>query len=116
MKYSCQSLKKRQPYDHTCPCCGANLDPGERFDYESAGNSDKSLRRGGRLMPFSTTDRKLEQFLYAHFIPFDNQSKNMHGLNVWHYTKTPRLLRTVREYKTLNEQFGNPRREAARHD
>lgn len=23
---------KRYPYYHTCPCCGANLDPGEHCD------------------------------------------------------------------------------------
>lgn len=67
-------------------------------------------------MPFSTTDRKLEQFLYAHFILFDRQSKNARGLNVWHYAATPRLLRTVREYRGLSERFGKPRREATKRD
>ena len=27
---------KRYPYYHTCPCCGANLDPGERYDCEES--------------------------------------------------------------------------------
>ena len=27
---------KRYPYYHTCPCCGANLDPGEHCDYEKS--------------------------------------------------------------------------------
>lgn len=67
-------------------------------------------------MPFSTTDRKLEQFLYAHFIPFDSQSRNARGFNVWHYAATPRLLRTVREYRILSERFGKPRREATKYD
>lgn len=26
----------RYPYYHTCPCCGANLDPGERCDCEES--------------------------------------------------------------------------------
>lgn len=25
---------KKMRYYHTCPCCGANLDPGERCDCE----------------------------------------------------------------------------------
>lgn len=28
---------KRYPYYHTCLCCGANLDPGERCDCEKSG-------------------------------------------------------------------------------
>lgn len=29
----------RKPrYYHTCPCCGANLDPGERCDCDEAAN------------------------------------------------------------------------------
>ena len=27
---------KRYPYYHTCPCCGAKLDPGERCDCEES--------------------------------------------------------------------------------
>lgn len=27
---------KRYPYYHTCPCCGANLDPGEHCDCEGS--------------------------------------------------------------------------------
>lgn len=33
---------KHPHYYHTCPYCGANLDPGERCDCESAGTVDKS--------------------------------------------------------------------------
>jgi len=29
-------------YYHTCPCCGANLDPGERCDCEDANESQKN--------------------------------------------------------------------------
>lgn len=28
---------KRYPFCHTCPCCGANLDSGERCDCEESG-------------------------------------------------------------------------------
>lgn len=31
---------KRRLYYHTCPCCGANLDPGERCDCEESQNWD----------------------------------------------------------------------------
>ena len=27
---------KRYPYYHTCPCCGANLDPNEHCDCEKS--------------------------------------------------------------------------------
>ncbi len=27
---------KQHLYYHTCPCCGANLDPGERCDCEES--------------------------------------------------------------------------------
>ena len=34
---------------------------------------------------FITDDRKLEQFLFAHFIPFERQIKNERGLTAWVY-------------------------------
>lgn len=29
-------MKHNKRYYHTCPCCGANLDPGERCDCEAS--------------------------------------------------------------------------------
>lgn len=32
---------KKIRYYHTCPCCGANLDPGERCDCEESSENRK---------------------------------------------------------------------------
>lgn len=62
------------------------------------------------MMHFTTADRRLEQFLYAHFIPFDSQGKNGSGYTVWHYGLSPRLLRTVAEYRSLTQRYGHLRK------
>lgn len=41
---------------------------------------------------FETIDRRLEQFLFVHYIPFESQYKNERGLTVWRYTPSPRLF------------------------
>lgn len=56
---------------------------------------------------FHTSDRRLEQFLYAHFIPFDRQTKDTCGLTVWSYNETPRLRQVIAEYKVLNAEHGD---------
>lgn len=35
------------------------------------------------MKQFITDDRRLEQFLFAHFIPFERQIKNERGLTAW---------------------------------
>ncbi len=56
---------------------------------------------------FITDDRRLEQFLFAHFIPFERQIKNERGLMAWVYTENPRLIQVVEEYRTLCREFMN---------
>lgn len=61
---------------------------------------------------FHTSDRRLEQFLYAHFIPFERQSKDLQGQTVWSYPETPRLKQVVAEYSALIAEYGVcPRRQ-----
>lgn len=50
---------------------------------------------------FETSDRKMEQFLYAHRILFDRQHKDERGYTTWEYTVTSRLLRVIQEYEDL---------------
>lgn len=56
---------------------------------------------------FTTTDRRLEQFLYAHFIPFHHQSKDQRGHTVWHYQTSPRFVLVLNEYKKLCKKYAN---------
>lgn len=62
-------------------------------------------------MNITTTDRRLEQFLFAHYIFFRKQSKDDRGYTVWHYVLSPRLLRTVAEYRSLTQRYGHLRKE-----
>ncbi len=40
-----KTMKRWTPrYYHTCPCCGANLDPGERCDCEESKGSTKAAK------------------------------------------------------------------------
>lgn len=39
------------------------------------------------MKQFITDDRRLEQFLFAHFIHFERQIKNERGLTAWIYTE-----------------------------
>ena len=55
---------------------------------------------------FVTDERRLEQFLFAHLIRFDNQRKDRRGYTVWEYRVTPRLLRIVEEYREMIAEFG----------
>lgn len=50
---------------------------------------------------FTTTNRKLEQFLYMHKIMFARFSKSEDGMTVWEYERTPELEAVVAEYKKL---------------
>lgn len=54
---------------------------------------------------FSTDERRLEQFLFAHFIRFDFQSKDDRGHTTWHYADTPWLRQVVAEYRQLCQRF-----------
>lgn len=54
---------------------------------------------------FETTDRRLEQFLFVHYIPFEAQYKNESGLTVWRYTPSPRLFCKVQEYQRLKARY-----------
>lgn len=58
------------------------------------------------MKQFITDDRRLEQFLFAHFIPFERQIKNDRGLTAWVYTESSRLFHVVAEYEALCAQFG----------
>ena len=55
---------------------------------------------------FHTADRRLEQFLFAHFIPFKTQTKDVQGYTIWSYADTPRLRDVVAEYQTLIAEQG----------
>lgn len=55
---------------------------------------------------YCTSNRRLEQFLYAHFISFDRQYKNEQGLTVWAYHRTRELMMVVHEYEQLCRQKG----------
>ena len=59
---------------------------------------------------YITSDRKLEQFFYAHRIRFDSQHQYC-GKTHWVYTVTIQLLHVAQEYITLLE--GNERLENA---
>ena len=59
------------------------------------------------MKQFITDDRRLEQFLLAHFIPFERQIKNEHGLTAWIYTESPRLFHVVAEYENLCKKFSS---------
>ena len=54
---------------------------------------------------FNTSDRRLEQFLYAHFIPFEHQSKDLLGYTIWSYLDTPRLRQIIDEYIALIAEY-----------
>lgn len=50
------------------------------------------------MKEFSTTNRKLEQFLYLHRIDFRGQRKTNDLLTEWVYDNTPRLQEVVAEF------------------
>ena len=54
---------------------------------------------------FSTCNRNLEGFLYAHRINFLFQSKNEDGLTCWTYLKDERFMKVLAEYKTLYPEY-----------
>ena len=58
------------------------------------------------MKQFITDDRRLEQFLFAHFIPFERQIKNERGLTAGGYTESPRLFHVIAEYEVLCARFG----------
>lgn len=55
---------------------------------------------------YLTSDRRIEQFLFAHFIHFDRQFKNEQGLTVWVYPRTKEVLSVVHEYELLCRRKG----------
>ena len=59
------------------------------------------------MKQFITDDRRLEQFLFARFIPFERQIKNERGLTAWVYTESPRLFHVIAEYKALGTVFSS---------
>lgn len=48
---------------------------------------------------FNTMNRKLEQVLYNHGIMFTRQYKNVDGMNVWSYKRTPELDKIVNQFR-----------------
>lgn len=57
------------------------------------------------MKEFHTSDRRLEQFLYAHFIPFERQTKDLQGYTIWSYLETPRVKQIVDEYSALIAEY-----------
>ena len=53
---------------------------------------------------FETCNRKLEQFLFAHFIRHESWYKNEDNLTVWVYPDTPNVRKVVAEYRTLVQE------------
>lgn len=51
---------------------------------------------------FTTTNRKLEQFLYMHGIRFDHWTKDLDGITIWVYENTPETMRVVEEFRDIN--------------
>lgn len=56
---------------------------------------------------FETASRKLEQFLYAHNIPFQSWHKNEDGMTVWVYPNTDDVRRVVAEYRSIHCKEGS---------
>lgn len=53
---------------------------------------------------FETTNRKLEQFLYAHEIFHIGSRTNEDTYTVWQYEDTPELHEIIREFKAVQEK------------
>lgn len=54
---------------------------------------------------FSTCNRNLEGFMYAHRINFLFQRKNEDGITFWTYLKDERFMEVLAEYKSLYPEF-----------
>lgn len=63
---------------------------------------------------FETSNRLLEQFLFAHEIRFNSFFQDKDGMTYWQYTVTPRLERIVDEYNEVAE-IRRQRRAATKH-
>lgn len=50
---------------------------------------------------FTTTSRKLEQFLYVHGIQHESWHKNEDGMTAWVYTLNPETRRIIDEYREI---------------
>ena len=48
----------------------------------------------------TTTNRKLEQFFYAHGVDFADCTKDEDGVTVWSYEDNPENQRILREFRT----------------
>lgn len=58
------------------------------------------------MRTYRTTSRRLEEFLFAHFIKFKEQYRNLSGDTVWVYEDTRKLRDTIWEYGELLKQNG----------
>ena len=56
---------------------------------------------------FETTNRRLEQFLFAHFIRYSTWYKGADGMTVWVYPSTAEVMRVVAEFRALVEARRN---------
>lgn len=59
---------------------------------------------------FTTSNRKLEQFLYCHDVHFVSWNKDIDGYTVWTYRSTPELLRIVEEFRQITAHRAERRR------
>ena len=50
---------------------------------------------------FTTTNRRLEQFMFAHKIDFLRQGRNADGMTHWVYIRTPYFEEVLKEFKTI---------------
>lgn len=53
------------------------------------------------MLTFKTSNRRLEQFLYAHEIYFISCDKTSDNMTVWTYMQTPELDRVVNEWRSI---------------
>jgi len=51
---------------------------------------------------FTTTNRKLENFMYLHRINHVGQFKNDDGMNAWVYIVTPRFREILEEFYSIH--------------
>lgn len=56
------------------------------------------------MNPIITTNRKLEQFFYAHGVEFTTCSRNEDGMTVWTYERTPETEHILAEFRLATER------------
>lgn len=52
---------------------------------------------------FTTTNRKLENFLYLHKIYHVGQHKSEDGMTTWVYLSTPRFKEVLDEFRSIHQ-------------